>query len=192
METTCWGTPDVKVIYIKGGQIGYSDTEVGADNCRSIVSECARALTIGGKTLCPSLMMGSLCSHCMKLLILTNVIVLCLTHNIGYLVIISHLNAHVQSGLEWLDDIVVPGLRKGARHCEWDIEVHGNEADVPSEPEDDTDGISTPESPGPAVYVIHKGSHHVLKVADPPQRNNDSKEEDDMPLPTIPLKFFSY
>jgi hypothetical protein len=88
----------------------------------------------------------------------------------------------VESGLKWLDDIVVPGLRKGSGDCEWKIEVHGNEADAPSETEDDEDGM--PVSPGPAVYIITKGPRRQ-------KEEEESKREDDL-LPTIPLRFFSY
>jgi hypothetical protein len=90
----------------------------------------------------------------------------------------------VKSGLEWLNDIVVPGLRKGAGDCEWKIEVHGNEADIPSETEDD-DENGLPESPGPAVYIITKGPRRRK------EEEEESKREDDL-LPTIPLSFFSY
>jgi hypothetical protein len=97
---------------------------------------------------------------------------------------VSHCNAHVKSGLQWLDDVVVPGLRKGADQCEWQVEVHGSEADLPSDTEE-ADGSMTPESPGPAVYVIHKGPRHTAD--DPPPK--DSEEEEPS---TIPLRFFTY
>jgi ubiquinone/menaquinone biosynthesis C-methylase UbiE len=108
----------------------------------------------------------------------------------GCIVVISHLNAHCQTGLQWLNDIVVPGLRLGGPpYFEWSLEVHGNEADIPSEDdEDDTEEgkINSkqeyPESPGPAVYIMRKGNLFV-KGETPP---NDEQ------LPTIPLRFFSY
>ena len=37
--------------------------------------------------------------------------------------IVSHLNAHVQSGLQWLDDVVVPGLRSSGKQNKYEIEV---------------------------------------------------------------------
>lgn len=59
----------------------------------------------------------------------------------GILLLVSHLNAFVPSGIEWLKDVVFVGLRS-AEASSWSIEVHGN------------DGGDSP--PGPAVYVIHK------------------------------------
>ncbi|KAG7360276.1 methyltransferase domain containing protein [Nitzschia inconspicua] len=104
----------------------------------------------------------------------------------GCIVIISHLNANCQPGLEWLDDIVVPGLRMGAPKFEWSVEVHGSEADVlPSDDEqDDEDNTDElPESPGPAVYIIRKGGMWTTK---------ESVDVDNEELPTVPLRFFSY
>lgn len=91
--------------------------------------------------------------------------------------IVSHINAHVQSGLDWLDNIVVPGLREGAGEHEWQVEVHGNSADIPEDEESDG---GTPENPGPAVYIIQKGQ----------LRNGIQKTDNDPP--TIPLRFFCY
>jgi hypothetical protein len=92
------------------------------------------------------------------------------------MVIVSHLNAHTEIGMEWLDDIVVPGLRKGSPKCDWEIEVHGNE----EEPVDEESGETASEGPGPAVYIIHKK---------PPQPNGSFTEDDP---PAISLKFLSY
>jgi hypothetical protein len=92
------------------------------------------------------------------------------------MVIVSHLNAHTETGMEWLGDIVVPALRKGSLKCDWEIEVHGNE----EEPIDEESGETTSEGPGPAVYIIHKK----------PPRMNGTYTEDDPP--TIPLRFLSY
>ena len=126
-----------------------SDSD-GVSNCRKIVAECARLLTIG-----------------------------------GYFVIISHLNAHVESGLEWLNNVVVPGLRStaaaGNNDFEWLIEVHGSDVEIPSDDEDEEKEI---ESPGPAVYFIEKVG--LAKQEDTKTRSDDQQK------PTIPLKFFSY
>ena len=125
-----------------------SDSDgLGQTNCRKIVSECARVLTIG-----------------------------------GYIVIISHLNAHVESGLEWLNNIIVPGLRAAGKF-EWLIEVHGSDIEIPSEDEAEENNEKQIESPGPAVYFIEKvGVLAQQKV----ETSNDSNQ------PSIPLKFFSY
>jgi hypothetical protein len=96
--------------------------------------------------------------------------------------IVSHLNAHIQSGLEWLDSIVVAGLRKGGKNNSWEIEVHGNAADTP--PLEDGNEEEQ-NSPGPAVYVICKGDTM-------PNQTKSSKPLSGKDLPTIPLRFFSY
>lgn len=99
----------------------------------------------------------------------------------GCIVIVSHLNAHVQAGLEWLNDVIVPGLRKGAGQFEWQVEVHGSEATTPTENEEDT-GDDEPESPGPAVYIIRKGP--LIDDAGGMEHKNEQ--------PPIPLRFFTY
>eukprot|EP00934_Nitzschia_sp_Nitz4_P001903 Nitzschia sp. Nitz4//scaffold170_size48074//30367//31646//NITZ4_007108-RA/size48074-augustus-gene-0.34-mRNA-1//-1//CDS//3329538649//1903//frame0 len=119
-----------------------SDVEEGKDNCRAIVAEMARVLTVGGA-----------------------------------IVIISHLNAQNSDGLEWLDTLVVPGLRKGAGEYNWMVEVHGNDAASASAANNSDD--AAPDL-GPAVYVIHK-----LPASE------EEKSKDDY-LPTIPIRFFSY
>lgn len=101
----------------------------------------------------------------------------------GYIVIISHLNARVESGLRWLNDVIVPGLR-ATGNFEWLVEVHGSDVEIPSNDEDGTEeGNRCIESPGPAVYFIEK----VGTIE--PTNNNDGSEGSP---PTIPLKFFSY
>ena len=46
----------------------------------------------------------------------------------GYIILVSHLNAHTSDGIEWLDEVVITGLRDGGgRHSEWEIEVHGSD-----------------------------------------------------------------
>mmetsp|Transcript_27256 Transcript_27256/g.74592 ORF Transcript_27256/g.74592 Transcript_27256/m.74592 type:complete len:439 (+) Transcript_27256:100-1416(+) len=121
----------------------------GQENCRKIVSECARVLKVG-----------------------------------GYIIIISHLNARVESGLHWLNDVVVPGLR-AAGDFEWLVEVHGSDVEIPSEDEEDTEEEKFIESPGPAVYFIEK-----VGITSPTKKS-DGEQSEESP-PTIPLKFFSY
>lgn len=94
----------------------------------------------------------------------------------GYFVLVSHLNAHTTEGLEWLEGVIVNGLRAGGGTFLWEIEVHGNDGDVEVSP-------STPECyPGPAVYIIGKKPE--------PAPNLD--EHDDHPPQRFPLRFFSY
>ena len=119
----------------------------GSDNCRLIVSECARLLKKG-----------------------------------GIIVVISHVNAHTDTGLQWLNDIIVPGLRKGAGKFPWFVEVHGNEPDsLLSDDDNSNDDDSDEESPGPCVYIIKKGTTEF----------HDDKFDPENP-PTIPLMFFNY
>ncbi|OEU20709.1 hypothetical protein FRACYDRAFT_234341 [Fragilariopsis cylindrus CCMP1102] len=94
----------------------------------------------------------------------------------GYIIIISHLNARVDSGIQWLNDVVVPGLREGGKNCDFQVEVHGNEVSTPSDDEEES-----PESPGPCVYMIEKI----------PLSKEEKKTIQSEPS-TIPLKFVTY
>ena len=94
------------------------------------------------------------------------------------MVIVSHLNANAENGMQWLDDVVIPGLREGGGgDCGWDIEVHGSDEE---EPTDDENEETTSEGPGPAVYIIHKK-----------QTRSEEKLDKDNPL-SITLRFLSY
>ena len=95
----------------------------------------------------------------------------------GYIIIISHLNARVDSGIQWLNDVIVPGLREGGKNCDWQVEVHGNEVSIPSDDEEDSS-----ESPGPCVYMIEKI----------PLSKDKKIETIQSEPPTIPLKFVTY
>jgi hypothetical protein len=86
------------------------------------------------------------------------------------MLIVSHLNAHVPSGRQWLNDVVVPGLQMASKNidgsrsptCAWEIEVHGNsgeessDAGVTSGDATTADDALQEENAGPAVYIIHK------------------------------------
>lgn len=92
----------------------------------------------------------------------------------GYIVLISHLNAHFPAGMSWLESIVLDGLKQGDPSCNWMIEVHGKcESDLV---DDASEGSSSPSTTGPAVYIISKVH---------PDNQDDKKE-------TIPVRFFSY
>jgi len=92
----------------------------------------------------------------------------------GCFFLVSHINAHTSKGEEWLEEVVLTGLRRGAESVGWTIEVHG------SEPACDNDGEEEgpPEATGPAVYLIFK------------RKLEEAEEQSD--TPTIPLRFFSY
>jgi hypothetical protein len=94
----------------------------------------------------------------------------------GFLVIVSHLNAHTPNGISWLEEVVQTGLLAGGGNATWEIEVHGN--DQISEEGDP--GIPA-GSPGPAVYIIQKKP--------PPEVEGSESATQDI---TIPVKFFAY
>lgn len=89
----------------------------------------------------------------------------------GYLVLISHLNAHTSDGIDWLNQVVLEGLQSGSKNMKWEIEVHGNEVDD-----------SSSENPGPCVYIIQK-----LEKAT--EENVTMEDEEQTGLH---LRFFSY
>jgi SAM-dependent methyltransferase len=95
----------------------------------------------------------------------------------GYIVLVSHLNAHTKNGIEWLHEVILPGLRTGGRDATWEIEVHGNDGsnDI------DNGKFDPPSSPGPCVYIIHKMDGQA-----------DDEGVDTKETPTIPLSFFTY
>jgi SAM-dependent methyltransferase len=100
----------------------------------------------------------------------------------GYIFLVSHLNAHTDSGIEWLDQIVLPGLREGDQNARWDIEVHGNDGSGElEEGNDGEDASPTAWGPGPGVYIIRK----TVRLREGDARSNDEMQ-------TIPLRFFSY
>ena len=103
----------------------------------------------------------------------------------------SHLNAHVHSGLQWLDKIVVPGLRKECGKNKWEIEVHGNAPDH-DPPTENTEAEAEEEeeevSPGPAVYIIHKGENVPTSSSSSSSKTTTSESE----FPGVRLRFFSY
>jgi Methyltransferase domain len=145
-----------------------SEPDVGADNCRAIVAEMARLVAIEGMLYVPYLIARFLPTHHHS----------ALCPSLGVIMVISHLNAHTEDGMQWFNDIVVPGLRMGSISTKWSIEVHGGEVpDIPDDHEGD-DEISS-GNPGPAVYIIHKGETFSSVTAE-------------TELPPVSLQFFSY
>ena len=96
----------------------------------------------------------------------------CVTRG-GFIMVVSHMNAHCDAGIDWCDKVLVAGLRTCTSRADasWEIEVHGSdtcssdnahedsgmndEKDADND-EADEDGTPPPGSPGPAVYIIHK------------------------------------
>lgn len=98
--------------------------------------------------------------------------------------IISHINAHTDEGVDWLNDIVVPGLRKGCSSTKWSVEVHGGEIPEITEGENEEDWSA---NPGPAVYIIEKGEIVLPKTT----TTKDSADKEAEP-PSVSLRFLSY
>lgn len=61
----------------------------------------------------------------------------------GYMMIVSHLNANGEVGMEWLNDVLGAGLKAGDNKADYRVEVHGHD-------DGDEDNL------GPAVYIIKK------------------------------------
>ena len=115
----------------------------------------------------------------------------------GFIMVISHMNAHCDAGIDWCDRVLVAGLRASQADASWEIEVHGSDGsdaiqNEGGEKDDEKDGDKEGNkddppsgSPGPAVYIIHKC---------PPQQEAEKTEDADEEavIDTIPLKFFTY
>ena len=120
----------------------------------------------------------------------------------GYIMIVSHMNANIQSGLEWCEEIVVAGLRASGAKARWEIEIHGNDGSSNDDIDDDdafdeetekSNGEAADKgppsgSPGPACYIIHKMSSQQ-KTANACARKDGPGSVEQF---VIPLKFYSY
>ena len=99
---------------------------------------------------------------------------------------VSHINAHTSKGQEWLEQVVLVGLRKGGGDADWAIEVHGSDnAPPPGKEKEEEDDSDSEESPGPAVYLIFKRE----RQEDDKDAKSNSNSSDP---PNIPLHFFNY
>ena len=103
----------------------------------------------------------------------------------GYIMLISHINAHTTSGISWLEDVVFPGLKRGGADATWEIEVHGN-SEMPEAEEGEERKTPPGGSPGPAVYIIHKFVQEKAADAEPTTAGSSASNA------TISVKFFSY
>lgn len=54
----------------------------------------------------------------------------------GYILLVSHLNAHTTNGIDWLNAVVVPGLRGGGISSTWEIEIHGSDGTFSNDHDD--------------------------------------------------------
>ena len=92
--------------------------------------------------------------------------------------IVSHFNACNSKGMSWVDEVLVAGLRKGDKICDWKIEVHSSDDDDDELSSQDGDSTELNEKDvGPAVYIVRK-------VALTDDSNNDTSK--------VSLKFFGY
>ena len=143
----------------------------------------------------------------------------CVTRG-GFIMVVSHMNAHCDAGIDWCDKVLVAGLRASRPDASWEIEVHGSdtcssdaahegsETDDEKDADDETDeGITPPPgSPGPAVYIIHKLPPKPPKVRNEEDQEKEETEKEETEkvegsgkkageeavIETIPLNFFTY
>ena len=122
----------------------------------------------------------------------------------GFIMVISHMNAHCDAGIDWCDRVLVAGLRASEADASWEIEVHGSDGsgaaqnsddekdDKKDDDEEGTNDDPPSGSPGPAVYIIHKRppKQEAEKTEDADSGSKDENEE--AVIDTIPLKFFTY
>jgi hypothetical protein len=125
----------------------------------------------------------------------------------GAILIVSHLNAREEKGMEWVNDVMMAGLRqewverKKRRECQqenenndnnveilWSIEVHGGETNE----EDNTSEEHEPDY-GPAVYILKKRGversifNDIMQIK---KQKNGNEDEDEMP--PVKLEFLTY
>lgn len=75
----------------------------------------------------------------------------------GYILLVSHLNAHTKNGIDWLNAVVVPGLRDGGgRSSTWEIEIHGSDGTVQNDDEEADDEQIDPEDADESARVAGK------------------------------------
>lgn len=91
--------------------------------------------------------------------------------------IVSHFNACNSKGMSWVDEVLVAGLRKGDKMCDWKIEVHSSDDDDEESPQDGDSTEQNEKDVGPAVYIVRK-------VALTGDSSND--------ISKVSLKFFGY
>jgi hypothetical protein len=104
---------------------------------------------------------------------------------IGYLLIVSHLNARNAEGLSWADDILAVGLRDGDKISNWRIEVHSSDPDDEQDDDANNDDDNSDEGKeyGPAVYIVQK-----ISVTDDIAKARENDEDSSK----VDLKFFGY
>ena len=163
-----------------------SDKDEGKKNCVQIVSEASRLLTFEGESEI-EVYIKLMCHYVVLIFILKISSALDCTNTIGYLLIVSHLNACNSEGLSWVEEVLVTGLRDGDNFCNWRIEVHSSsdvgEDDVFS---DDKESVEDKQKDcGPAVYIIQKQGYSSDMIS-------EKRVSNDKNVSKVDLKFFGY
>ena len=96
----------------------------------------------------------------------------------GAMVIISHLNANTMDGLKWLDEVIVPGLRKADSNADWAIESHGAEDPEDNDEECEIDNFD--EEPGDNVNVDEAESSEYPEDEIDNTKESENGQENEM------------
>jgi hypothetical protein len=79
----------------------------------------------------------------------------------GYIILVSHLNAHTENGVEWLNTVVVVGLRAGGgKYSKWEIEVHGSDVNESNECNGDETNHVNYGNESESGHVVQEGEEH--------------------------------
>lgn len=97
----------------------------------------------------------------------------------GYIMIVSHMNANIQSGFEWCDEVVVAGLRASGADACWEIEIHGNDGNNNDCDDDDHDSDEDAEE-----ITDEDGAESANNEGNVQSAEHDGKEEEDANIGT--------
>ena len=207
-----------------------SDKKHGVKFCVEIVAEMARVVAINGESpmksfiLCMGFVLNSayifmtanipfgilhLMTHCHNLFSRPDFLE-------GHIMIVSHMNAHTEPGIEWCNEVLIGGLRASGAHSSWEIEVHGSDGcdECATDEDDDEDDDEEGDNEGRTNNYdeatdgtrsgdkrAEKASEKLISDADgPPSGSPGPAVYIVRKLPprknpsdeTVPLKFFTY
>lgn len=134
--------------------------------------------------------------------------------------LVSHLNAHAESGVEWLNTVVVVGLRAGGgKYSKWEIEVHGSDINESNEcNRDETNHVSDgqvsesgvvdqeeeehesngeesngdEDSASPSSYPSPSGPGPAVYIIHNLSKSTSDDSTEDSDPPAVRLQFFTY
>lgn len=134
--------------------------------------------------------------------------------------LVSHLNAHTESGVEWLNTVVVVGLRAGGgKYSKWEIEVHGSDiiesnecnrdetnyvcdgqvsdsGDVVQEEEEHgskgEESNDDEDSASPSSYPSPSGPGPAVYIIHNLSKSTSDDSTEDSDPPAVRLQFFTY